>query len=475
MKKIIMIFSAFILFSACQKLEDLNENTKDPSSVTGESLFTGAQKNLFDQMVNTNVNNNIFRLFAQYWTETTYTDESKYDLVTRTIPDNHWSILYRDVLKDFKESAAVIEKTEYPTDPSPAVKKNKLAIIEVMSVYTWSVLVETFGNIPYSEALDVNKPLPKYDDGLTVYKDLITRLNKAITDMDAAYGSFDYADNMYGGDVAAWLMFANSLKLRMGMLLSDVDVAYARIVVEQAAPNVFTSNADNGRIQYESAQPNSNPIYDDMVASGRHDFVPANTIVDTMNSLADPRRPFYFTLYGGVYVGGAYGQSNAYSQYSHVAAAIQDPTFEGTILDYAEVEFLLAEAAELTFNVGGTAESHYNAAITASITYWGGTAAEITTYLADPRVAYTTAAGTYQQKIGMQKWIALYNRGFEAWSSWRKLDYPLLEAPPEAVSAIPVRYTYPISEQTLNGASYAAASSAIGGDAVETKLFWDKY
>jgi len=72
-------------------------------------------------------------------------------------------------------------------------------------------------------------------------------------------------------------------------------------------------------------------------------------------------------------------------------------------------------------------------------------------------------------------WIAMYNRGFEAWTYWRKYDYPALTPPVGALSVIPVRYTYPIEEQTLNGANYSSASSAIGGDNVATKLFWDLY
>jgi hypothetical protein len=343
-----------------------------------------------------------------------------------------------------------------------------------LSVYTWSVLVESFGDIPYTEALDIDNPLPKYDDGMTVYKDLITRLDAAIANLDPAFSSLDDADNMYQGDVAAWIKFANSLKLRMGLLLADADNTYAQTVVEQAAPNVFTSNADNARLVYLAAQPNANPIYDDLVASGRHDFVPANTLVDTMNSLSDPRRPFYFTLFGGAYVGGEYGASNDFTQYSHVADKIQEPTFEGLIFDYAEVEFLLAEAVERGYAVGGNAETHYNNAIEASILYWGGTNTEVTTYLANPNVAYTTAPGTWKEKIGLQFWIALYNRGFDGWTEWRKFDYPLLVAPPDALTDIPVRLTYPIEEQTLNGSNYESASAAIGGDHVYTKLFWDK-
>ncbi len=481
MKKISIILSVFIILSSCTKLEDLNKNTKDPSAVSGESLFTGAQKNLFDQMWSANVNMNIFRMFAQYWTETTYIDEANYDLMTRTIPDNHWDVLYRDVLKDLKESAKIIGETEYPTDPSPAVKKNRLAIIDIMAVYTWSVLVETFGDIPYTKALDIEIPLPAYDDGETVYKDLITRLDADMADMDAASGSFNAADNMYNGDVASWLKFANSLKLRMGMLLSDVDPTYAKTVVEEAAADptlLFESNSEKAQIIYLGASPNCNPIYDDLVASGRNDFVAANTIVDFMDSLNDPRMPFYYTYAPGTteYIGGIYGDPNDFTAYSHVADAIQLATAPGILMDYTEVQFLLAEAAALGWSVGGTAEGYYDAAITASIEDWGGSSTDAATYLAQADVAWATAGGDYKQKIGCQKWIAMYNRGFEAWQSWRKFDFPVLYPNPvEAYSDIPVRFTYPIAEQTLNGTNYAAAAAAIGGDDVATKLFWDLY
>jgi hypothetical protein len=136
---------------------------------------------------------------------------------------------------------------------------------------------------------------------------------------------------------------------------------------------------------------------------------------------------------------------------------------------------MLAEAAARGYAVGGTPESHYNAGVTASILEWGGTAAEATAYLAQPTVAYTTAPGTYKEKIGYQYWVALYNQPVEAWTQWRRLDYPKLTAPAAAMSGIPVRLTYPVVEQNINGANYAEAATAVGGDKVETKLFWDKF
>lgn len=122
----------------------------------------------------------------------------------------------------------------------------------------------------------------------------------------------------------------------------------------------------------------------------------------------------------------------------------------------------------------GTAAEHYTNAITASIVNWGGTAAEAQAYLAQPTVAYATAAGDWRQKIGTQKWIALYNRGYDAWVEWRRLDYPTLTPPANMTQKdIPVRFTYPVQEQNLNTANYQTASTSIGGDVIGTRLFWD--
>jgi hypothetical protein len=242
---------------------------------------------------------------------------------------------------------------------------------------------------------------------------------------------------------------------------------------------VFTSNADNARFPYLAAPPNYNQVAANLnpAFSTRQDYVIASAFVDAMNARNDPRRPFYFTTVGGAYVGGNYGFANAYADFSHVSAKIIAPDFEALLLDYSEVEFLLAEAVERGYNVGGTAETHYNAAITASILYWGGTAADATVYLAQPSVAYATAGANFKEKIGIQKWIALNNRGIDAWIEWKKFDYPVL-LPPSGGTApvglqIPVRLIYPINEQTLNGENRNAAAEAIGGDLATTKLWWD--
>lgn len=482
MKKIyIILLTALIAVSCSDNLEGLNENTKDPAAVSGESLFTGAQKNLVDQMVTQNVNMNNNKLWSQYLQETTYTDESNYDQVTRSIPDNHWSVMYKDVLKDLKEASMVISETTYTTDELNGRKPNKLAIIEILTVYAFANLVETYGDIPYTEALDIELLLPKYDKGEEVYKKLITRLTSAVGNLDPGKNSFEgNEERIYQGDVSKWIKFGNSLKLKMGNMLSDVDPAAAQSAITSAiAAGVFTSNDDSATYSYLSADPNTNPVYADLVLSGRSDYVAGKTIVDIMNNLDDPRRAVYFEQVGGVYVGGEIGFAANFATHSHMGDVFYSAMNPGNILDYAEVLFIQAEAAARGFAVPGTAGSHYANAITASFEYWDAPA--VAAYLAQPEVNYataianSTAADPWKEVIGTQKWIAMFNRGFAGWNTLRLLDYPILSEPVDAQSGFPTRYLYPVAEQTLNGANYEAASANIGGDAAETRLFWDKF
>ncbi|MDR7372417.1 SusD/RagB family nutrient-binding outer membrane lipoprotein [Flavobacterium aquidurense] len=485
--RLLILIPILSLFASCSDdITGLNQDTKRPTTTTPEYLFTNAEHAMMDQVTSTSVNRNVFRLYVQQWAEVQYPQESQYDLTGRKIPDTHWAVYYRDVLRDFKESKDLLnkQKANFVGTPAQLVElNNKISIIDILSAYSYNVLVDTFGDIPYSEALNIaDFPLPKYDDGLTIYKDLIAKLTTASKALDKSQGSFGDADLVYGGNTQKWAKFANTLRLRMAINLDDVDHAYASAQVLAAlSDGVILTSADSAYLQYADLQPNTNPLYVDLVASGRFDFIPANTFVNKMNALVDPRRAKFFTEYpkdSGKYDGGKQGELNVYKDHSNFTETIKDEKYPGVLLTNSEVEFLLAEAVERGIAVGGTAESHYNAAITASMTDWGVAPADITTYLAQPTVAYATATGTWKQKIAEQSWIALYNRGFEAWTTYRRLDFPILLAPPVTfndIKEVPKRYTYPGIEQTLNKTNYTAASGKIGGDTAVKKLFWDKF
>ena len=473
MKKIITIFTLSFLIMSCSKdIHELNENKKDFATTTDVAQLNTAQQKLFTQLTEANVNLNIFRLIAQQWTETTYTDESNYDLKTRRIDENHWETLYKDVIRNLIESKSLVTGEDN-------VKNNKLATLELYEIYSYYVLVTSFGDIPYAEAMNIDLLNPRFDNQKTIIEDLLVRIDTNVIDkFDTNVVGFSVSEDViYNGDISKWKKFANSLKLQIGMLLADIDPTKANTTVSAAITSgVFTSSADNMKISYEDAAPYTNPVHAALVLSGRDDFVPTATMIDMMNILNDPRRNDYFTLKDGAYLGAPHGEVNLFGNYSHVSENIaNEPTLDAPLMTYFEVEFLISEAIERGF-IPGSAAEHYNNAVEASILYWGGTSVEATAYLSQATVDYTTSNGSYKQKIGTQKWLALYNRGFEAWTEWRRLDFPVIAAPAGAETTNdlpPLRLTYPTVELSLNATNLNAASVSIGGDMMETKLFWD--
>lgn len=475
MKKIII--GSFIALSivACtdEDYARLNTDPKNPSQVPGSFLFTNGVKSLFDQMGSTSVNRNIFRLVAQQWTECQYTDETNYEIRNRSIPDTHMNLMYTNVLYDLKMAKASVESDGLL---STAEKENQKAIITLIEVYTWQQLVDLFGNIPYSEALEgVNNTTPVYDDAYTIYKDLLVKVTDAYGSFNPSASGFEN-DFIYGNDIVKWKKFAASLKFKLAMRLADADPSLSKTEAEEAYNlGLISSNSDNFVLKYEDNTANANPLYADLVLSGRQDFVPADTFVDYLNELGDPRRTVFFDDNKLPYIGGVYGDFNTYTDFSHIGTVFYNRDIAGDLLDYSEISFLLADAKERGYNVGMDAASYYTQGITASMEYWGINSADIASYVSHPSVSYSTAPGTWKQKIGKQFWIAMYNRGFEAWTVWRMYDAPGLRLPAATGNPIPNRFTYPVRETNLNSANVAQAAAAIGGDTQQTKLFWDKF
>ena len=107
----------------------------------------------------------------------------------------------------------------------------------------------------------------------------------------------------------------------------------------------------------------------------------------------------------------------------------------------------------------------------------GLTATQANTYIAKPKVAYASAIGSDDEKIGKQLWISMFNRGFEGWTAFRRYGgAPLVQSKlgEGDFKDVPRRLTYPVEEATQNSKNYDAASSAIGGDLQKSKVFWDK-
>ncbi|MCS3530511.1 SusD/RagB family nutrient-binding outer membrane lipoprotein [Chryseobacterium sp. JUb7] len=463
------VVASLFMFNSCQSdITSLNEDPKHPSEVPSGNMLATSMYQGFYYMYTGSVNFNNYRFFTQQWTETIYTQETNYNLTTRNQPRNHFRRMYVYTLAPLEQAKKDLPK-EINADPE--VVDNKWATLEIASVFTWENIVDTFGNVPYKEALQAETiKSPKYDDAKTIYLDLISRLNAAIAKIHSSKQGYP-EDLVYKGDMTKWIKFANSIKLRLAINLADVDPATSKAAAESAiAGGVLASASDSYSLKFDG-NTFTNPLFDDLVASGRNDYIPSNIMVNPMNTKSDPRRAAYFTQVGGIYKGGTYGTANSFASNSHVNPSYLTGNAPANLLSYTEVLFLKAEAAQRGYNVGGgTAASLYADAITASMLENGVTATDAATYIA----ANPYNAANWKQSIGYEGWIAMWNNPFAAWNFTRRLDNPILTAPPSSyIGGIPYRMPYSDQEYVTNNANVSAAASAIGGDKATTKLFWD--
>ncbi|MDR3340478.1 MAG: SusD/RagB family nutrient-binding outer membrane lipoprotein [Candidatus Symbiothrix sp.] len=477
MKKI-FYYIVFVItslgYNSCSDLSDLNKDPKSYVTVKPEALFLSGQKSLADTYSSTSASVAPFRVLSQIWANNVYTDESRYLLSVKDSPGGWWKSIYTTSLVNLKHSKEV-----YTTSFINAnVLKNNLAIIDIIEIYDYYLLVNTYGDIPYTEALKENNPFPKYDDAKTIILDLLNRLDTDIANLDPAYASLGNADQIYNGNVTRWKRFAATLKLKTALLLIDVEPELAKNkALEAVSSGVFESSDDDALFKYDGASvTNSNPVWQTIVQAASTGYSPTQFYISTLKSYNDPRLGLQFVKdIANDYSGGIPGQGNNFAELSPLSATWLKNTRPVNLLDYAEAEFLLAEAIERGIAVGGTAEGHYKNAIKASILSWGGNESDADTYLSEPAIQYSSA--NWKEKIGYQKWIAFADRNWDTWTEIRRLGYPNIDMvnPPVAANGkLPQRFYYPPVEQTSNPANWSDAVSKIPGgqDVVSAKLFW---
>ncbi|WEK68270.1 MAG: SusD/RagB family nutrient-binding outer membrane lipoprotein [Candidatus Chryseobacterium colombiense] len=481
MKKIIIPILLGTLFVSCAS-DDINMDPHSAYTTIPSTLVTNAQKELSDYVNTCSVNENNFRLTMQYWQETTYVEESNYNFTNRNVANQIFIDNYVNVLNSLVQAKNLINA--YQPVPAealtwPTTKKNQLAIIDIMQVYTYQGLVDTFGNIPYSQANQLGSNVaPAYDDAAGIYSSLISRLQQDIAAIDvngglnSASDDFSSADVFYSGDLSAWKTLGNSLLLKLGIAIADSNPTLAQQTATLAINNgVMTSSANDCKFQYLSGSPNYSPIYENVKANNRNDFVGGKTLVDYMNANNDTRIAKYFKPVGstGTYVGQSIGLPASFASFSAPGTFAYTPTTPGILMNYTEVAFYLTEASA-RWGVGGSPATNYTKAITSSFTDWG-ISADAAAYIA----AHPYNAANWKQSVGQQAWVAMYNQPLVSWNFWRRLDYPVLQpAAAATINSVPMRMSYPTSEYQTNGANVSAASSAIGGDLLTTKVFWDK-
>ncbi|WP_276380214.1 SusD/RagB family nutrient-binding outer membrane lipoprotein [Flavobacterium sp. H4147] len=461
---------ALTLTSCSDSLDDINKNPNATETPLAPYLLTGTLKQGADLYWGDANNFNSSLLFVQHWAKIQYTEPDRYD-VSNTSFTSLWNTGYATLITDLNTILKF---------PEAQANSNYKGIALTLRSWTFLLLTDAYGNIPYKEA--GQKVTPAYDTQKDVYTGLLEDLKQAQSLLNTSNGAVT-GDLVYKGDIGKWKRFVNSLRLRIALRISDKEPALAKQAAIEAtndAAGVLSNNSDTFKFTYTSS-PQQNPA--SAWFETRDDFRISKTMVDKLNEFSDPRLPVYAQLPSdasvGKYVGGANGLSNSDANSQGFAKTSKPGTYfltsasPAVIASYSETLFNLAEAAARGY-IAGDAEQYYRNAIIASFNQFGITdPTVIANYLNQAVVKYD--ATNYAKSIGTQKWIAFFGQGLDAFTEWRRLDYPVLTAGPATVldGKIPSRFFYPGTEQSLNGASYQAAIAVQGKDLLTTKLWFD--
>lgn len=463
-----------VLLASCKKqLEDINQNPNESTSPQPDYLLSNGIKASVDTYWGTEATMEAALLYVQYWAKIQYTDPDKYIPAAANI-QTVWSNFYAQGIQDFTTLAQLGDTLHNPNYKATAV---------IMRSWLFQVVTDLFGNAPYSQAANIQQYLtPKYDEQKDIYAGILAELKTAVAQIDET-GNPIAGDLLFNGNMLRWKKFANSLRLRIALRIADRLPDAAKAVFDEIGANdglLIASNAETVQLNY-LASPNQNPVGRNRET--RNDYRISKTIVDKLKALNDPRLTIYAAYPRDTSVHQIVGVTNGlpvdsaarlgFDKTSDAGTVFTATTAPAVLFSYAELLFIKAEAAQRGW-LSGAAADYYTRAVTASLKQYSVSDADVTTYLAQPTVAYNNV--NYKQSIGEQKWLALFGNGLEAFAEWRRLDYPQLK--PAYISSLgagqlPVRLTYPSTEQAVNRVNYKAAVVSQGADLLTTRLWFD--
>ena len=399
------------------------------------------------------------------------------------------------------------------------------ALAQILKISAWHKATDMFGPIPYKEAGKGLITVP-YDSQEEVYKAMFKELSDAIEVLTkyADNGNsklLPNADAVYAGDVHKWVVYANSLMLRLAMRVYYADAALSKKYALQAINHsygVMKTKDDEAKMERGASLEFKNNL--DVLINQYNECRMGSSMLAYLGGYQDPRLPKYFNTstvsqavtvgtygkYSGVPTGHDVSSNDAFRDSSRPAITSTTPTYW---MRASEVYFLLAEAALHGFAVGGTAESLYEKGIEMSFEENGIASSEVADYMSSglkpsaysfhltnpsvnvdvPAVTEATTAwsGTDEEKlekIMIQKWIALYPNGQEAWTEYRRTGYPKLHSVVtnysngEIDSEVGIRrMRFPTNKSTSaeDIANLESARKLLRGglDKADTRLWWD--
>ncbi|MCK5908309.1 MAG: SusD/RagB family nutrient-binding outer membrane lipoprotein, partial [Flavobacteriales bacterium] len=341
---------------------------------------------------------------------------------------------------------------------------------------------DAYGAVPYFEAgkLDEGIEKPVFDSEEVIYTDLLKILKEANDLFDDQAKDLGSGDLIYGGKAAsmkalAWKKFANSLRLRLAIRISNINEDKAKKVISEILNDpttypIFESNDDSAILIF----PGTDWVEPWTDRAGYKPYIRiAAPIVDTLKKYNDPRLEEYAApLSNGTYVGLQVGADGKTVFGKPKQSPVNDQFIKNTedgkvfFMTYSEVEFIKAEAyARGLTGTTADAETAYNNAITANMDMYDISSGDITTYLDQSGVKWDNNLN----KLYIQKWISLFRQSWEAWAEMRRTDVPLLPLATQANytnhNRVPYRFAYPDLEKNLNGDN-------IPSEIIEEDFYW---
>ena len=452
----------------------VNENPNAPEQVQPRFLLSAiAQEGVDAVLGDPSISLEWANPWVQHYASLQYGYTDRYEMPA-DFSDSYWDLFWLDPLPDAQTMVELGREEGRP---------NVEAVGLIMKSWLFQIVTDTWGDVPYSQALQPGQSIsPAYDPQEDIYAGIIADLKAAQDMIDPGSSLFQGAgptyDIIYQGDVERWRLFANSLRLKAGMRLSEVDPGTAASVVQSAVSDgVFEFRSDEAALEYPGQFPNQAPwsLY---FEERLNDYRASSTMVDSLLSLNDPRVSVYFdpAPQDGAFRGKPNGTVDThgipYATLSDIGSFYRETQdLPSWIMTVEEVLFFKAEAAARGW-IGGDPGTYYADAIRHSMERHGIADADIDAYLAQPEVQFDPMR--WKEQIALQKWFALFQNGMESWAEYRRLDLPDLEPGPAAVMPmVPLRAPYPAHEEDLNNQNLQAARSRQGGDDADVAVWWD--
>ncbi len=361
------------------------------------------------------------------------------------------------------------------------------AIGILMKAYNFQTLVDLFGNVPYTQALKgTGNSKPAYDNGKAIYEDLAKRMDTAILlfKTTAAANTIS-GDIMFNGDAAKWLLFANTVKLRLLLRQSEVNGAAAKTQAAALSGGFSTTDA---LVQpgYLNSAGKQNPFFGSLVnVAGTYgqagDFYRAGQYnVAFLQSHNDPRLGRFYKPVSGTttFRGNFFGEQGlTNSKTSEFGPGVVKTFSQPSVIMLAAESYFLQAEAVLRGWITGDAKTLYQNGVEASFTYLGLTIAEAQTYYkqAGDKLVNFDATTTFQEKLALiiqQKYEALtLINELEPYNDYRRLRLPAdipLSLSTQSTGAIPNRLLYPQREYEVNADNVKAQGVVTPKD----KVFW---